>query len=198
MLLMSTRGSRKRAYHHGNLPAATLRAAGELLEGRGADAVVLREVARRAGVSHNAPYRHYPDRGALLAALAAQGFQSLERSLSGRRGHDIGVAYVAFALEHPQRFRLMFGGALRLADRPALREAAARVFEVLRASFSGRGDVADPEKAAAAAWSLVHGLAQLLLEGQLPQALRKSGGAEQLAAEVIGAVRFAAGAQRSA
>ena len=73
MWLMSTSRRRKRSYHHGDLRAATLHAAAELLEKKGPDAVVLREVARLAGVSHNAPYRHFPSREALLAALAAEG-----------------------------------------------------------------------------------------------------------------------------
>jgi AcrR family transcriptional regulator len=189
---------KKAAYHHGDLRAAVLSAAGDLLEDQGPGGVVLREVARRAGVSHNAPYRHFPDHDALLAALAGEGFQLLGRRLAGKAGRDMGVGYVAFALEHPQRFRLMFGGALRMAEHPKLREAAGRAFEALLGSFRGRSDVADPEKAAAAAWSLVHGLAQLLLDGHFAQGARKSGSTARFVEEVIGAVRFAAGAQRSA
>jgi AcrR family transcriptional regulator len=195
---MTTSARKKTSYHHGDLPATLLRAGGKLLEERGPDGIVLREVARRAGVSHNAPYRHYPDRNTLLAALAAEGFRRLEQGLAGKAGGDVGTAYVAFALEQPQRFRLMFAGSLRLGNDPALRVAAGRAFEVLLGAFRARGDVPDPERAAAAGWALMHGLAHLLVDGHFAQAARRSGSAERLVRDVIGAVRFAAGAQRSA
>ena len=69
----------------------------------------MREAARRAGVSHNAPYRHFSDRDALLDALAVEGFRELKQALAGRSGRELGEAYVRFALERPERFRLMFG-----------------------------------------------------------------------------------------
>src|ERR1700674_5400381 len=102
-------------YHHGDLPAALLRAAGKTLEKHGPAGLSLRAAARRAGVSHNAPYRHFPGREALLAALAAEGFAMLAERLRGQPGRAMGEAYVRFALEHPQRFRLMFGGVLPIA-----------------------------------------------------------------------------------
>src|SRR5436190_10261366 len=117
-------------YHHGDLPAALLRAAGQTLEKKGIGALSLREAARRAGVSHAAPYRHFPDREALLAALAAEGYAMLgsaqreAAAVHGLRG--MGEAYVHFALAHPQRFRLMFGGQLQIARHPALREIAGK------------------------------------------------------------------------
>src|SRR5216117_2127251 len=111
-------------YHHGNLRTALLRAAGERLEKQGITALSLREAARRAGVSHNAPYRHFADREALLAALAAEGFAMLAERLRGQPGREMGEAYVRFALEQPQRFRLMFGGLLPIARYPELRSAA--------------------------------------------------------------------------
>ncbi|MGQ0655494.1 MAG: TetR/AcrR family transcriptional regulator, partial [Betaproteobacteria bacterium] len=80
------------------------------MEKEGVTALSLREVARRARVSHNAPYRHFPDRDALLAALAEEGFEQLAERLTVNQGREMGAAYVRFALEHPQRFRLMFGG----------------------------------------------------------------------------------------
>src|SRR6266705_366700 len=111
-------------YHHGDLPATLLRAAGKTLERRGIGALSLRETARRAGVSHNAPYRHFPDRGALLAALAAEGFATLGERLRGQPGREMGEAYVRFALEQPQRFRLMFGGLLPMTRYPELAASA--------------------------------------------------------------------------
>src|SRR5262245_55034044 len=133
----------KNTYHHGDLRATILKAAGKLLEKEGLNALSLREVARRAGVSHNAPYRHFPDRDRLLAALAEEGFAELGRALgeAGKRGpRERGEAYVRFALTHPQRFRLMFGGVLRIGDHPGLREKAAGAYEGLVSAFSTMGE----------------------------------------------------------
>lgn len=188
---MSTSRSRKDTYHHGDLRAELLRAAGDLLENQGPEGIVLREVARRAGVSHNAPYRHFPDRGSLLAALAAQGFELLGHSLQDGGGAGMGERYVAFALAHPQRFRLMFGGTLSLASAPGLRSASRHAYDVLLSTFRARTDVADPDKAAAAAWALVHGLAYLLLDGHFAQATRDGSESERFVREVMRSVRFA-------
>jgi AcrR family transcriptional regulator len=175
-------------YHHGDLRPALLRAAEKLLEKGGPEALSLRELARRAGVSHNAPYRHFSGREALLAALAADGFRLLGDALAATSGRAIGEAYVSFALEHPQLFRLMFGGRLRFSRHRELAQAAARPYEALLAAFRAQ-PVADPEKTAAAAWALVHGLAHLLLDGHFA---RQAGDRTAFAREVIGAVRFAA------
>jgi AcrR family transcriptional regulator len=157
-------------YHHGDLPAALLRAAGNALEKHGLEALSLRDAARRAKVSHNAPYRHFKDRSALLAALAEDGFRMLGERLDAAEPRDLGQAYVGFALEHPQRFRLMCGSGLAVA---------ARIFERFESAMK---EFPRPQASARAAWSLVHGLACLTLEGQVPRdAVR----------EVLGAVRFA-------
>ena len=166
-------------YHHGNLRAALLRAAGKMLEKEGPGGISLREAARRAGVSHNAPYRHFPDRDALLAELAAEGYELLGQAMREQAGKQMGEAYVRFALEHPQRFRLMFGGTLAMAKHEHLHEAAAATYRALVHAFV---ELPNAELAAAAAWALVHGLAHLKLEGHLTA---------QSVAGVIGAVRFA-------
>ena len=166
-------------YHHGNLRPALLRAAGRMLEKEGVTSLSLRDAARRAGVSHNAPYRHFADREALLAELAAEGFEMLGEAMRDQTGKEMGEAYVRFALDHPQRFRLMFGGALPMEKYAHLRAAAAATYQALVGAFR---DLPRPETAAAAAWSLVHGLAHLKLDGHL---------AAQSVADVIGAVRFA-------
>lgn len=152
-----------------------LTAAARLVEDEGVSGLSVREAARRAGVSHNAPYRHFPDRESLLAALAADGLAQLEKALEGRSGRELGEAYVRFALANPRRFQMMFamgrGGAM---------------YERFAQAFAGSG--ADGKVAAAAAWSLVHGLAQLAIAGHVERDvafLRK----------VLGAMRFA---QRSA
>ena len=175
-------------YHHGELRPALLRAAQKLLEKGGPEALSLRELARRAGVSHNAPYRHFPQREALLAALAADGFRLLGEALARASGREMGEAYVRFALAHPQLFRLMFGGRLRISRHAQLAQAAAKPYEALLAAFRAQASIADPEKAAAAAWSLVHGLAHLLLDGHFP---RRGRDPAAFAREVIGTVRFA-------
>ncbi|MCD6044403.1 MAG: transcriptional regulator, TetR family [Burkholderiales bacterium] len=180
-------------YHHGDLRAALLRAAGALLEEQGLAGLSLREAARRAGVSHNAPYRHFSDRDALLAALAASGFRMLGEEMAGKGGRERGEAYVRFALAHPNRFRLMFGGQVAIGRYAELRAAATSTYEGLVAAFRGQGDIANPETAAAAAWALTHGLAHLLLDGHF----REKAKAQDFVRQVIGAVRFAA-AQRSA
>ena len=175
-------------YHHGDLRPALLRSAARLLEKEGPGALSLRAVARRAGVSHAAPYRHFADREALLAALAAEGFRRLGEALAPASGRAMGEAYVRFALDHPQLFRLMFGGHLGFARHRELAQAAGRPYQALLAAFRAQPAIADPQTAAAAAWSLVHGLAHLLLDGHFP-----SQAAERAAfvRDVIAAVRFA-------
>jgi len=171
MLLVSTSEEGSRGYHHGDLRSALLVAAGDLLAEAGAVAVSLREVARRAGVSHSAPYRHFPDRDALLAALAAEGFAELSRRMAQRaplRLEALGQDYVAFAMEQPGRFGLMFGPAVDKSRYPQLELAAQQLYQQLAASVESLAPSGDLATARLAAWSLVHGLAQLLLDGQLP------------------------------
>src|SRR3989337_2146185 len=103
-------------YHHGDLRAAVLAAAWKMVEKEGIARLGVREAARRAGVSHNAPYRHFADRKALLAALVAEGFEQLNAALENRAGRELGEAYVAFAFQHPQRFRMMFSGPRASAE----------------------------------------------------------------------------------
>lgn len=192
---MSTRNTRKRSYHHGDLRQALVQAAGELLEKHGLAALSLREAARRAGVSHNAPYRHFPDREALLAAVAAQGYARLGETLrdAARRGErDMGEAYVRFALARPHLYRLMFGGMLQIADHPELRQHALRAYEGLTDAFSAVGGERRAE-VAAAAWSLVHGLASLLLADHFPRAASEGRSTESFVRAVLGSIRFAVG-----
>lgn len=196
---MSTSRRDKRGYHHGDLPAALLRTAGKILEKEGVEALSLRALTRRAGVSHAAPYRHFRDRESLLAALAAEGFAMLgsaqrEAATSGGL-RAMGEAYVRFALDHPQRFRLMFGGQLRIARHPALREVATNAFEALSGALAAHaGGLRGSGDASIAAWALVHGLAQLLLGGRIAEAARRGRSEAQFVRDVLGTTRFAAGA----
>jgi len=185
-------------YHHGNLRAAVLKAASKILERQGISGLSLRQAARRAGVSHNAPYRHFPGRESLLAGIAAEGFSMLADGLKGSSGKAMGEAYVRFALKHPQRFRLMFGGSLAVGKYPALREAADRAYQALVDSFRPHADAQQAQVAAAAAWSLVHGLSHLILDGHFAQAQRYAAGTEDFVRQVLGGVRYLLGAQRSA
>jgi len=201
--MVSTSKPGKRHYHHGDLPATLRRTAGKILEKEGVEALTLRALTRRTGVSHAAPYRHFPDRESLLAALAAEGFEMLghaQREAAAAGGlRGMGEAYVRFARAHPQRFRLMFGGQLRIAAHPALREIATRTFEGLSGALSARVPGAQGARdASIAAWALVHGLAQLLLEDRIAPAARNGRSEDQFVRELLAAVRFAAGAVQSA
>ncbi len=192
------RRPQKAPYHHGDLRAKVTQAATEILEEQGVTALSLREVARRAGVSHNAPYRHFADRDALLAALAGEGFARLSEALeaAGARGPRArGEAYVRFALNQPARFRLMFGGLLRLDVHPGLRAAAARTYDGLVRAFAPLAGPQGAPFAAAAAWSLVHGLAQLLLDGHFQSTKRGERETAAFVRAVLGVVRFARAAQ---
>ena len=192
---MSTSKRKKRAYHHGDLEAALLRAAGEILEKEGVEALRLREVARRAGVSHNAPYRHFPGREALLAALAAEGFAMLgqaQRAAAAAGGlRAMGEAYVLFALAHPQRFRLMFGGQVQIARHARLREVATKTFEGLSGALAAKlPEAQGAGDASIAAWALVHGLAQLLLEDRIAAAARRGRSEAAFVRDVLASTRY--------
>ncbi|MBV9653225.1 MAG: WHG domain-containing protein [Acetobacteraceae bacterium] len=165
------------AYHHGDLRRGLLDAAESLLErDRGPAALSLREVARAAGVSHNAPYRHFADREALLAALAAEGFVRLtaalhaaaRRSHAEARGLALGRAYLRFARTHPSLYLLMFGPDVRKSAYPALAAAAMEAFAALRpAAGAGRDPARRARHHAVGAWALAHGLAHLIVDRQL-------------------------------
>ena len=166
-----------RPYHHGNLRDALLEEGLRLLEERDAAHVGLRELARRVGVSPTAVYRHFPNKEALLAALAASGFRRLVEVQAAAIGDRVtrasfnamGRAYVRFALRNPALFRLMYSAA-----NPVRGEA---VDPTLRPSTGLRTAVdalLGPEATAAAkrtmalrAWALVHGLSLLLLDGHV-------------------------------
>lgn len=170
------------SYHHGALRETLLSASLRLIEAEGVGAVSLRRVAREAGVSPGAPYHHFPDRAALLAALAAQGYQQLAAELAAARAAAEGPvqaltalirAYVNFGLRNPGYFRLMFRPELseprKHPDAKAAEEAASACLEETVADCVDAGiipaDQADP--LALTAWSLGHGLASLCLDGEL-------------------------------
>lgn len=162
---MST--SSRSGYHHGDLRAALLRAATEMLEA--GEPFSLRAVARRAEVSATAPYRHFADREALEAAVAVEGFRELQRQLTAhdpaQDAAELGVTYVDFALHHPAVFRLMFGQECDDEDDERLR-AAAELEDLLSAAVAARFPGRPTADLATALWSLAHGLAFLHLDGK--------------------------------
>jgi AcrR family transcriptional regulator len=173
-------GAEKRRYHHGNLRAALIAAAEAILRERGATGFSLREAARRAGVSAGAPAHHFGDARGLLTAVAAGGFARLARQLrtaSERAGPDsrlaaISAAYLEFARENGALFGIMWLRDLLDQSDPEYLSAGRDAFNVLEQAATGR-EVAvatgprTPDPSVIAAWSLVHGLARLTLDGAL-------------------------------
>src|SRR6185312_1734794 len=166
-------------YHHGDLRRALIDTALAMVTEEGAWNFTLREVARRAGVSHAAPYNHFADKAALLAEVAAVGFRALGREMerasrrarSARQGLlGIAIAYVRFGVERPAHYRLMFGPELAEKERyPVLQQASDATFGALTSALQ-RGQVAGDLRPAPvndqalAAWSLVHGLTTLMID----------------------------------
>lgn len=176
-----------RRYHHGDLRNALLAATDALLAEHGAHGFSLREVARRAGVSHGAPAHHFPNKRALLAAYAAQSFEALlegitERILRGpvRDARDIlmavGDGYVAYALAHPSRFEIMFRRDLFDPDSEEFQPVGERAFGALASAVEacvaqGLLPAADARATIVQCWSMVHGFAALWNSGWLARHL---------------------------
>ena len=172
----------KGTYHHGDLRRALLAATEELLESRGVDAFTLREVARRAGVSHGAPAHHFGDVQGLLSEFTAESFAELAAAMRRRRAEApdrafdqlvaSGIAYVEYAVTHRARFQLMFRSSRLDWNRPSLAMSSADAFgqfvECMNRVCREAG--APPELDAdkiALAWSTVHGFATLLLDNRM-------------------------------
>ena len=171
------------AYHHGDLKQGLLKAAIRHLETSGPETLSLRELAQELGVSQAAPYRHFKDRDALIAALSQEGFelkyQKMREAMLATMDRPIEMfhacarAYLGMALEHPQHFRLMMGGTVCPdEDRPELMLAACRSFVLLkimirRCQRAGVIAAGDPNHRALQCWALVHGFASLYSAGRL-------------------------------
>jgi AcrR family transcriptional regulator len=169
-----------------DLQRTVLDASVALIHERGVSALSMREVARRAGVSHQAPYHHFGDREGILAAIAVEGFTALREGMvksiaaigdPADRLTAVGGSYVDFALRNPAHFQLMFRSDVVDPSRhPALKRCADAAFDLLVAVVSevvearGRGQ---PLPLAVAAWALAHGLATLTIEGKLQRRLGK-------------------------
>ncbi len=167
--------SARPGYHHGDLRATLVLVALEMIEA--GEPFSLRALARRAGVSSGAPYRHFADREALESALAVHGLRELMSELtageqvpaSAAEVGELAVGYVRFALRRPALFRLMFGRACDDQDDERVR-AAGVLHDYLAAVMTAVFPHADPVALATAGWSLAHGLAFLHLDGKLPNA----------------------------
>lgn len=166
-------------YHHGDLRRQVLRETAAVIAEHGVDAVSLRDIARRCGVSHAAPAHHFTDRTGLLTALATEGFRLLADALAApARGRparselvDMGVRYVRFALRHPAHFRVMYDAKLLHANDSELLAARAETAALLRGGIAGLPagvGARNQSTSALAAWSLAHGYATLQLGGNLP------------------------------
>lgn len=187
-----TNDEKARGYHHGDLRAALIRIGGEMLAESGEAALSLRQVAQRAGVSHNAPYQHFADKGALIAAIAEEGFRLLSEAIDaaaarshGRSAVDrlaaVGRAYVEFALAHRAHLQVMFGPYPSTAY-PTLAAQAGQTLDRLiavAADVEAEGhlravdgtDAVSAADAAAVVWMTVHGLSAILIADKLPDRL---------------------------
>jgi AcrR family transcriptional regulator len=166
-------------YHHGDLRDALVCAAEKLLEERGAGGLSLREVAKLAGVSHAAPYRHFRSKSQLLEAVAKAGFEQLASFVATVRSDHpgeparqlmaAGQAYVEWAIANPERTRLMYGGMMKSDTVPEdLHTAAESAYEAIyqvmdEGRRTGIFGGMDTDSMVVSAWSLVHGLTMLLL-----------------------------------
>lgn len=178
-------GKRAHRYHHGDLSRALLQEAVRTIQRSGVQALTLRAVGKKIGVSRTALYRHFADKSGLLAAVAREGFRMLRLQLvevwaehgGGREGLDaMGLAYVKFAVDQPSHYRVMFGGYVDRAGvrDPALAKEGAAAFQALVDAIVSlqqqRIVKADPPlQLAQYIWANVHGIAMLAIDGQLKQ-----------------------------
>lgn len=200
--MQQSKMTKKQSYHHGDLRQALISAALAILKTKDAKSLSLREVARQAGVSHTAPYRHFTDKAALLASVAEEGFVEFGKYLQTAVDHaggdplkslqETGVAYVRYALEHPTHFRVMFSSVLAedltgSCHDNTLDTVAKGTFQILvdiikAGQTSGVIRAGDPDFLALGAWATTHGLSMLLLDEMLPE---KGEAALQMAEGII-------------
>ncbi|RPJ23926.1 MAG: TetR/AcrR family transcriptional regulator [Chloroflexi bacterium] len=174
-------------YHHGDLENALIRAGVEILSKEGVGGLSLRKVAKRAGVSHSAPYAHFKDKQSLIAAISTEGFKQLYAELDAAVSAQASDpkqqlvegawAYVQFAMNNMDTFKIMFSGILeKEKDYPAFVEISRKTFErvvdIIRACQNTNVlRSAPPELMAVSVWGQVHGVLSLALEGQISHTL---------------------------
>jgi AcrR family transcriptional regulator len=177
----------EKKYHHGDLKNALIEAGAEILSKEGVNGLSLRKVARKAGVSHAAPYAHFPDKQTLIAAISTEGYRMLYERLDAavqryrddphRQLVEAAWAYVSFALSDPAHFKVTFSGVVeKEKDYPAYVEMSKKSFGlvvqiVAACQAAGVLKLGPADATAVSVWSLVHGFASLLLEGQISHTL---------------------------
>lgn len=177
---MADSDSSPKTYHHGKLRETLIEAGISILEEEDIRGLSLRKVAKRAEVSHAAPYRHFEDKVDLLSAIAEEGFKKLsqqfETAIETHADHShkqmiaIGKGYIGFGLQHPAQLTLMFSDLLKITNSDTLSDAARYTFQLLVESVSswqeeGLIRKGEAEDMARTVWSMVHGLAMLMKEG---------------------------------
>ena len=175
---------KKKTYHHGDLKNALIKAGVDILAKDGVSGLSLRKVALKAGVSHAAPYAHFADKQALIAAISTEGFRQLYERMSvvaeeyksrpEKQLIEVAWAYVQFAMDDPDRFKVMFSGVLeKEKEYTEFVAESQRNFQLVKMiveanQVSGRLRSGDSELAALSAWGIIHGFVMLLMEGQIP------------------------------
>jgi AcrR family transcriptional regulator len=190
------------AYQHGNLRHALVQAGLRLLAEGGMQNLSLRAAAQLAGVSHAAPYRHFADKDALVAAIAEEGFGLLKAHLREgvansrsesfpERLREMAVGYVMFALQHPAYLRVIFGGVIKKESAPdSLRVAGEAAYGVLRdlvaqGVAAGAFRSGDPDEMALSCWTMTHGFGMLLTDKALPPHLSETMAAEAMTRTMV-------------
>lgn len=174
---------KKKTYHHGDLKNALIEAGAEILSKEGVSGLSLRKVAQKAGVSHAAPYAHFADKQALIAAISTEGYHRLYEALDAvgqryacdplRQLVEGAWAYVQFALNAPDHFKITLSGVVeKEKDYPAFvemsRQSFALVVQIVEACQKARVLNRGPsDLIAVSLWSLIHGFVSLILEGQI-------------------------------
>jgi AcrR family transcriptional regulator len=171
----------KSPYHHGDLRSALIDAALDIINEQGPQGLSIREAARRAGVSHSAPYRHFADRDALIVAVVERGFELMAETVAQHKAETspdstdqfvaAGMAYITFAFNHPAYYRVMFSGDL-LVTSNSLQHTGGSIFETLAKDIAACQQLGimrdgDPKIIAIALWSTLHGFVTLTNENRL-------------------------------
>ncbi|KUJ67136.1 hypothetical protein ACZ90_30315 [Streptomyces albus subsp. albus] len=189
---MSHKPTERVRYHHGSLPEALTETALELLDGHGPEKVTMREVARRAGVSPGAPFRHFPDRQALMMAVADRVLADFEQwqlaavgQAEGSALRALGLGFVRYAIRHPHRFELVRSRVFAATQPPELHRRLSEIEQgltdvIVADQQAGRVLPGDPALVGLAAQALVYGLSQMIVDGYLP-----AENAERLAEQVL-------------
>ncbi|UJF34187.1 TetR/AcrR family transcriptional regulator [Paenibacillus hexagrammi] len=186
----------KKQYHHGDLRRTLIRAGYELIVEGGASSLDLRKVARKAGVSHTAPYRHFADKKALLAAIAEEGYRGMSRRIRERlepmpdhfmdKLHAFATEYVDFAMNHPQLMREMFSGlTIEIREYPTLYESILELFGPLVDMIEQGQETEEVVQTetlplALVIWSMMHGVSTLLIENMLQRSIKGPNEAEKM------------------